>query len=39
MQGEREERFDLSIAKATALEAAREWGLELGEPFAGSNVS
>ena len=33
------ERFDLSAARATALEAARAWGLELGEPFALSNVS
>jgi streptomycin 6-kinase len=31
--------FDLSAAKATALEVARQWGLELGEPFALSNVS
>jgi streptomycin 6-kinase len=37
--GPREERFDLSTAKAAALEVAREWGLELGEPFALSNVS
>src|ERR1700686_671988 len=34
-----EQRFDLSAAKATALEVAQEWGLELGEPFALSNVS
>ncbi len=34
-----EHRFDLSAAKATALEVARAWGLELGEPFALSNVS
>ena len=33
-----EPRFDLSVAKATALDAAREWGLELGEPF-GSRMS
>ena len=39
MRGAGEERFNLTVAKATALEAAREWGLELGEPFAGSNVS
>src|SRR5450756_991581 len=39
MEGSREQRFDLSAAKATALEAAREWGLELGEPFARSYVS
>jgi streptomycin 6-kinase len=32
-------RFDLSVAKATALEVAREWGLELGEPFALAYVS
>jgi streptomycin 6-kinase len=31
--------MDLSAAKATALEAARKWRLELGEPFALSNVS
>lgn len=31
--------FDLSAAKATALQVAREWGLELGEPFALSYVS
>jgi streptomycin 6-kinase len=37
--GSREQRFDLSAAKATALEVAREWDLELGEPFAMSNVS
>jgi len=35
----REQRFELSAAKAAALEVAREWGLELGEPFALSNVS
>jgi streptomycin 6-kinase len=34
-----EECFDLSAARATALEAARVWGLELGEPFALANVS
>jgi streptomycin 6-kinase len=34
-----ETSFDLSAAKATALELAREWGLHLGEPFALSNVS
>jgi streptomycin 6-kinase len=39
MEGSREPRVDLSAAKATALEAAREWGLELGEPFALSYVS
>jgi streptomycin 6-kinase len=39
MEGSCERRFDLSAAKATALGAAREWGLELGEPFALSYVS
>jgi streptomycin 6-kinase len=39
MERSREEPFDLSAAKATALGVAREWGLELGEPFALSNVS
>jgi streptomycin 6-kinase len=39
MEGSGEQRLDLSAAKATALEAAREWGLELGEPFALSYVS
>jgi streptomycin 6-kinase len=34
-----ESGFDLSVAKATALEAARRWGVELGPPFAFSNVS
>jgi streptomycin 6-kinase len=33
------ERPDLSAAMATAYDAAREWGLELGEPFALSNFS
>ena len=32
-------RVDLSAAMATAVEAARTWELELGEPFALSNVS
>jgi streptomycin 6-kinase len=31
--------FDSSDAKTTALAAAREWGLEVGEPFALSSVS
>ncbi len=31
--------IDLSLARATALELAREWDLELGEPFALANVS
>src|SRR5437764_1130389 len=39
MEGPAEPRYDLSAAKAAALEAAREWGLELGEPFAFSYVS
>jgi streptomycin 6-kinase len=39
MEGSGEGRYDLSAAKATALHAAREWGLELGEPFALSCVS
>ncbi len=34
-----EPRLDLSAAKATAAKVAREWGLELGEPFALSYVS
>jgi streptomycin 6-kinase len=34
-----EQRLDLSAAKATAAKVAREWGLELGEPFALSYVS
>jgi streptomycin 6-kinase len=33
------DHFDLSASKAAALEVARGWGLELGEPFALSNVS
>jgi streptomycin 6-kinase len=39
MSGPAEQRFDLTASKAVALEAAREWGLELGEPFAYSYVS
>src|SRR6267143_1954748 len=39
MAGHREQRFDLSAAKATASVVAGEWGLELGEPFALSYVS
>jgi streptomycin 6-kinase len=39
MEGPSEPRHDLSAAKATALAAAHDWGLELGEPFAFSNVS
>ena len=34
-----ESGFDLSVARATALDAARMWGFELGSPFAFSNVS
>ena len=34
-----EQRLDLSAAKATAVNVAREWGLELGEPFVLSYVS
>lgn len=34
-----ETSLNLSAAKATALHVAREWGLELGEPFALANVS
>jgi streptomycin 6-kinase len=30
---------DLGVARATALDAARAWGVELGAPFAFSNVS
>jgi streptomycin 6-kinase len=33
------EHFDLTASKVIALEAAQEWGLELGEPFALSYVS
>ena len=39
MLGPGERRFDLTASKAIAVEAAREWGLELGEPFAFSYVS
>src|SRR4030081_1684980 len=39
MGGQREQRFDLSASKATAMAVATEWGLDLGEPFAFSNVS
>jgi streptomycin 6-kinase len=39
MERSSEPRFDLSAAKAIALEVAREWGLGLEEPFALSNVS
>ena len=39
MENPRQQHLDLSSSKATALEVAREWGLELGVPFALSNVS
>src|SRR2546430_15676169 len=39
MLGPGEKRFDLTASTALALEAAREWGPELGEPFAFSYVS
>ena len=39
MEGTGEEHVDLSVAKAAARDAAREWGLELEEPFALSNYS
>lgn len=39
MEESGEGRYDLSAARATALRAAHEWGLELGEPFALSYVS
>jgi streptomycin 6-kinase len=39
MEDSREQHYDLSVAKATALAAAREWGFELAEPFALSCVS
>ena len=32
-------RFDLTRARAVAMQAARHWGLALGPPFAMSNVS
>lgn len=39
MRGRGEQRFDLTSAKEIALDAARDWGLELGVPFTFSNVS
>ena len=39
MPGAGEQGFDLTTSKAIALKAAREWGLEVGEPFAFSHVS
>jgi streptomycin 6-kinase len=39
VKGSPGQRYDLSAAKAAALDAAREWRLELGKPFALANVS
>jgi hypothetical protein len=39
MEGWDERSYDLSAAKVAALEAAREWGRELGEQFDFSRVS
>ena len=39
MSGPSEDCFDLNASMTIALKAAREWGLELGEPFAYSHVS
>jgi len=39
MERDNEERFDLSVARTAASEAARGWGLELGEPFPFSYAS
>jgi streptomycin 6-kinase len=39
MDGPPERRLDLSTSRAVAMEAAREWGLVLGEPFAMAHVS
>ena len=39
MEGAGGERFASTVAKEAALAAAREWGLQLEEPFAFSNVS
>jgi streptomycin 6-kinase len=39
MEDPPEQRFDLSAAKAIAMEAAHDWGLELEQPFALSHVS
>ncbi|HEY5437451.1 MAG TPA: aminoglycoside phosphotransferase family protein [Acidimicrobiales bacterium] len=39
MSDERSQHFDLSVAKATALAAAAEWGIVLEEPFELSSVS
>lgn len=39
MEERPDQRLDLSAAKATAVEAAQEWGLELEAPFALSNFS
>jgi streptomycin 6-kinase len=39
MERPAEPRLDLTTSKAIAIEAARAWGLELGEPFALAHVS
>jgi streptomycin 6-kinase len=39
MDASYERLYDLRVARATAEEAARAWGVELGEPFALSNCS
>jgi streptomycin 6-kinase len=39
MEGPPEQPLDLSTSKAVAIEAAHEWGLDLGEPFALAHVS
>jgi streptomycin 6-kinase len=39
MEESREQHYDLSVARATAVAAAREWGIDLAEPFALSCVS
>ena len=39
MEAQTGEGLDLSRSKSIAIEAARKWGLELGEPFAMAHVS
>lgn len=39
MERPRDQGIDLSMSKAIAMETARDWGLELGEPFALAHVS
>jgi streptomycin 6-kinase len=39
MEGSPERHLDLSTSRAIAMEAARRWGLELGEPFALAHIS